>query len=104
MQFKKLPTRKNTCSDSLIRFYQTFKWLIRINNNSFQTITENRKREIFPKFYKANIFLLTKADKGMTRKENYTFFTQKSSKKMYYQNKPTSIYKGSYYDQVEYIL
>ena len=138
------------------KFYQTFKWLIRINNNSFQTVTENRKREserevvqscltlcdpmdcnlpgfsvhgifqarilewvaisfsrgsswprdrtqvsciagrcftlwatreaprkreIFPKFYKANIFLLTKADKGMTRKENYRFLHKNPQKK-----------------------
>ena len=69
------------------KFYQTFKWLIRINNNSFQTVTDNRKREIFPKFYKANIFLLTKADKGMARKENYRFL-HKNPQKIYTTTKP----------------
>ena len=42
----------------------------------------------------------------MTRKENYRFLHKNPQKKKTknYQNKPTSIYKGSYYDQVEYIL
>ena len=70
-QFKKLPTNKSPVPDGFTGgFHKTFKEQLTFNPlKLFQKTEEER---MLPNlFYKANINLIPKPDKDITREENY---------------------------------
>ena len=68
---KKLPTHKNPGLDSFTReFYRAFKGeLTPIVHRLFQKIQKDRR--LPNSFYEANIILIPKPDKDITKKENF---------------------------------
>ena len=68
---KRLPTHKSPGPDGFIgEFYKAFKGeLTPIVHRLFQKIQKDRR--LPNSFYEANIILIPKTDKGITKKENF---------------------------------